>query len=154
MANPRTPTHLKLVTGNPGKRAMPKNEPKPKRKMPARPPHLSEGAKKAWNQLSKLLFRMGVLTEADGFALEQLCETRAEILEAQQTIAEEGRYQHVTTKAGGEMIRLHPAVTQKGDAERRYRAWLNEFGLTPAARSKVKAAEENDPEDPTEKYFA
>ena len=36
-----TPTHLKLVKGNPGKRKLPINEPKPARDFPDVPHHLS-----------------------------------------------------------------------------------------------------------------
>jgi P27 family predicted phage terminase small subunit len=153
VANPRKPDHLKLVTGNPGKRPISKDAPKPKRQIPSAPAHLSDRAKVAWGMLSVLLDRIGVLTEADPMALEQLCETYADILAARQTIQEEGRYQTVETKAGGVMVRVHPAVSDVADSDRRFRAWLNEFGLTPAARSKVRAADGDEEADPLAKYL-
>ncbi|SPO68124.1 protein of unknown function [Pseudomonas sp. JV241A] len=69
-----TPTELKLVRGNPGKRPINKNEPKPAKRIPSAPGHLSSEGQVAWGRLTVLLDRMGVLTEADGFALERLCD--------------------------------------------------------------------------------
>ena len=68
------PTALRLVEGNPGKRAINKKEPKPKRVIPSCPAHLDDSGKVAWGRLSVLLDRRGVLTEADSAALERLSE--------------------------------------------------------------------------------
>src|SRR3712207_9351656 len=38
----------------------------------------------------------------------------------------------------------HPAVALAADADRRLKSWLNEFGLTPASRSRVSASTEPD----------
>jgi phage terminase small subunit len=35
------------------------------------------------------------------------------------------------------MIRPHPLVAMLADADRRYRGWESEFGLTPASRPRV-----------------
>jgi len=61
----------------------------------------------------------------------------------------------VETKAGGEMERMRPAYSALMDADRRLKAWLVEFGQTPAARSKVKTngAEDGEKEDPAAAYF-
>ena len=40
-----TPTHIKLVSGNPGKRPINRNEPQPKARLPRCPEHLGEVAK-------------------------------------------------------------------------------------------------------------
>ena len=55
-----TPTALNLVTGNPGKRATNKKEPKPRREIPSRPAHLTDEGKVAWGMLVVLLDRTGV----------------------------------------------------------------------------------------------
>ena len=44
----------------------------------------------------------------------------------------------------------YKAVMQ--DADRRIKAWLAEFGMTPSARSRVKA-DGDQPEDAADKYF-
>jgi phage terminase small subunit len=41
------------------------------------------------------------------------------------------------------------------DADRRFKAWLVEFGLTPAARSKVHVQnpDEDEKQDPLQEFF-
>lgn len=155
MASPRPkPTHLKVVAGNPGKRPLNQAEPKPRRERPSPPAHLSARAREAWGYVSALLDRMGVLTEADAVALEQLCEVYAEVIDLRADIAANGRFQTVTTKAGGEMERLRPAYAALMDADRRLKGWLIEFGKTPSARSKVKTDGEGaEQADPAAEFF-
>lgn len=147
------PTALKLVTGNRGKRRLPKHEPKPKRIIPAAPVHLSDRAKVAWGSLSARLDQFGVLTAWDAEALEQLCENYAEILELREDIRENGRFQEVRTKSGDVMERCRPAATLLADAERRFRGMMVEFGLTPSARARVHGNQSDDNSDPAEAYF-
>jgi len=150
-----TPNHLKIVAGNPGRRPLNKAEPKPRRERPSAPAHLSDRARDAWGYVSGILDRMGVLTEADAVALEQLCEVYAETVELRADIAENGRFQTVGTKAGGEMERLRPAYAALMDADRRLKGWLVEFGKTPSSRSKVKSDGEGaENEDPAARFFA
>lgn len=148
------PSALKLVAGNPGKRPLPKNEPKPKRVIPSAPAHLTDGAKLAWGALSTRLDRLGLLTELDAYALEQLCENYAEILVLREDIKTCGRFQTVTTQSGDQMERARPAMTQLNDAERRFKGMMCEFGLTPSARTRVATdGNGNDQTDPAEAYF-
>jgi P27 family predicted phage terminase small subunit len=148
------PTHLRLVTGNAGKRPINKAEPTLSRSIPSPPEHLSPSARVAWGRFSAMLDRIGVLTEADAAALEQVSETYAEIVELRADIAANGRFQTVITKSGDQMERMRPAYSALMDADRRLKAWLVEFGVTPAARSKVKVngADEKQ-EDPAASYF-
>lgn len=145
------PSGMKMLRGNPGKRALPDNEPQPPAGVPDPPEHLSAAAAQAWWRFAATLEQMRVLTKADWAALEGLCETYAELKAAG---AVSRRYQRVKTKSGGYMWRVHPAVSVRQDADRRFRAWLVEFGLTPAARTKVRVRGEEKPTDPAAKYFA
>lgn len=152
---------MKVVTGNPGKRAVNKKEPKPKREIPSCPAYLGDTAKVAWGRLSVLLDRMGVLTEADGAALERLCDCYAEILECRELIAKQGRTYSSIRGFGGEdseieqvLMKANPAVAMLADADRRFKSYLVEFGLTPAARSKVHAKTDDDEkQDPLAEFF-
>jgi P27 family predicted phage terminase small subunit len=148
------PTALKLLTGNPGKRRLPKGEPKPKRVIPAPPEHMTARALTAWGSLATRLDRLGLLTELDALALEQLCENYGEILELRADVADGGRWQVVVTKQGGEMERARPCAMMLADAERRFRGMMCEFGLTPSARSRVTASGDDERDrDPAEAYF-
>src|SRR4051794_7754205 len=106
---------------------------------PRPPAHVSDGARKIWPRLAEMLDSSGVLTKADAIAFEVLCE--ADLLDARAAIKAFGsQYFEATTEAGGRIIRPHPAVAAIRDADRRIRAWLVEFGLTPSARSRVTVA--------------
>lgn len=148
-----TPTELKLVRGNPGKRAINKNEPKPARRIPSAPVHLTNEAQVAWGRLTVLLDRMGVLTEADGFALERLCDCYAEILALRELVDLQGRTYETTSTQGELVLKANPAVAMLADVDRRFKSYLVEFGLTPAARSKVQVKDNDDEEDPLAEHF-
>lgn len=148
------PTHLKLVTGNPGRRNLNAKEPKPKRSRPSPPAHLSDKALESWGYVSGLLDRMGVLAECDAMALEMLCEAYGDYLAARAELKAFGSDTYATeTATGDRMYRTHPSVAQRNDADRRIRAWLAEFGMTPSARSRVKADGQEDQDDPAAAYF-
>lgn len=146
-----TPTHLKVVKGNPGRRPLSPKEPRPERGLPPMPAGLSDEAAAAWGRIGPALDRMGVLTRADGVALELFCEAYADWLTARETVQEEGATYEGQTQFGT-IIRAHPAVAQRADAHRRLESMLREFGLTPASRSKVER-EHGEEADPVERYF-
>jgi P27 family predicted phage terminase small subunit len=149
------PTHLKLVKGNPGKRALPKAEPKVDAAIPKRPAHLSDKAKSAWNVVAPMLAKAKVLSTADAMALELLCEAYSDYLAADKQLKDFGsNYYETKNNSGGVMHRAHPAVAAKRDADRRIKAWLAEFGMTPSARTRISTAVNGEEsEDPAEKYF-
>lgn len=145
---PRKPTHLKLVTGTAQPSRMNPAEPKPRKARPTPPEHLSDRAKTAWGYVSALLERMGVLTEADGLALEGLCECYADRQECRKALRERGSRAYETESVSGSVMhRAYPEVAMIADADRRFRMWLAAFGLSPADRSRVKSdgAQETDP---------
>lgn len=167
MARPRTPTHLKVVTGTAQACRLNPSEPKPKRARLAAPAGLSKRAKSVWAKAAKLLDEMGVLTVSDGLALEGLCEAIADEQEAraslsrpvtielpdeepredgtteritrQVEVAAAGSQTYVTIGKSGPMLRMRPEVAAIADANRRVAMWLAKFGLTPADRSRVGA---------------
>jgi P27 family predicted phage terminase small subunit len=98
---------------------------------------------------------MGVLTEADGLALERLCDCYSDILECRQLIERDGRTYTTEDQNGNILIKNNPAVNQLRAADSQFKSYLVEFGLTPAARTKVNV---DDPdgdkkEDPLASYF-
>ena len=148
------PTVLKLVAGNAGKRKISKTEPKPKREIPSCPAHMSDAGKVAWGRLSVLLDRMGVLTEADSAALERLCDCYSDILLCRESLIADGWTYKTTDNAGNTLIKANPAATQLRAADAQFKSYLIEFGLTPAARSKVHATPDDDKKaDPLQEFF-
>lgn len=148
----RKPTHLKLMEGNRGKRPLNPHEPKPKRVIPSPPAHLTPEALVHWGRFSVILDRMGVLTEADGAALEQVCLLYQELIDLRAAVAKEGRTYQSVNRDGATMGRPNPSVAMLADTDRRFRGWLSDFGLTPTARTRI-VSEVEGTSDPAERYF-
>jgi P27 family predicted phage terminase small subunit len=147
------PTHLKLIQGNPGKRSLNDAEPNPPRGVPSPPDHMTSAAKEAWNRLAPLLDQMGILTIADALELERLCECLAEVQECREVLQRLGGTYETKNLAGERMYRSRPEVARLADADRRFRSYALEFGLTPAARSQVRVTVGCTP-DPLDRYFS
>ena len=140
---PKRPTQLNLLRGKPGKRAVNKSEPIGTRGIPKCPTWLSPKAKQAWKEMGGLLDDMRVLNLEDKFALELLCHTYSIWRTASNVINRRGPKGGLTYKAKtehGERFLARPEVAIEADSWRRIKSMLSEFGLTPAARSKVKAS--------------
>jgi P27 family predicted phage terminase small subunit len=101
-----------------------------------------------------MLEGMGVLTRADGLALESLCEAVADLRTAREALAIRGDVSYAVVTENGVIRRPQPEVAMIGDADRRVRAWCAAFGLTPADRVRVaRAICKGDDADPAERYF-
>ena len=85
------PTHLKLVTGNPGKRALNENEPKPELSLPSPPPHLDDEAKVEWGRVSERLYALGCLAEIDRAALAAYCQAYSRWVRAESRDCRDGK---------------------------------------------------------------
>ena len=82
--------------------------------------------------------RQLVLGLEDSDALANLASVLVEIEEDQVLLHSLGSPYYVPNEENG-MIRAHPAVNRISVNRQRAQALLGEFGLTPAARSKVSA---------------
>lgn len=132
---PRKPTALKVLEGNPGKRALPKGEPVASGGAPAAPKHLSKPAREEWDRLSPSLDRLGLLTKNELAAFAAYCELYAEWVKAKQVIQRKGMtYLHKG------LHRVRPEVRIAKDAVKELRQYANQFGLSPSARAKVSSA--------------
>lgn len=146
---PPKPTHLKILSGNPGKRPLPENEPKPTPIAPKPPSWLDREAKREWKRLSRELERLGLLTAVDGTAFAAYCQAYSRWRQAEEAIRREGMV--VTTESGYPMP--HPAVKIAEKAMQLIRAFCTEFGLTPSARARMALPGRKDEEDPFEEYL-
>lgn len=132
---PPKPTALKVLQGNPGKRALPKNEPKPTAKVPACPMWLHPVAKKEWRRIVPELKRLGLLTCVDGAALEAYCQSYARWVEAEQLMLERGT---TVFKTPSGYLQQLPQVSIAQKYAALCKAFLTEFGLTPASRTRIQ----------------
>lgn len=154
MAAPKpTPTALRLIKGNPGKRAINKLEPKkiaPSIKVPS---HLDPIAKTVWKKTAKTLDELGVLSDTDLQTFENYCETYARIRRLRAELKELGGTTYKSVKPDGEVLwKAYPQVAQLDSAERNFRSFAVELGLTPSARTKVQVKDKKDENDPLAKY--
>lgn len=159
---PRKPTNLKLLHGNPGKRALPENEPKPKPIAPACPSWINTGGKKMWKRLAPELERMGLLTNVDGEAFAAACHNYGLWVECERFFKEKirdpetgednprGRTYVYINNGGGANITERPEVKIGQRALADFRAFCTEFGLTPASRTRIDVKPLDGAVDPME----
>lgn len=145
-----TPTAIKELEGNPGKRPLNENEPKPMKKAPACPKWLEPEAKKEWRRLAKQMESIGILTEVDMAAFASYCQAYARWKEAEEFISQHGSI--VKTPSG--YWQQVPQVSIAQTYNKIMTKLAAEFGLTPSSRSRIIAGEgERSTEDAMEELL-
>ena len=127
------PTRLKVLTGNPGKRALNHDEPRPEPPVPECPPELSERAQAEWNRLRGEPATLRVLTNLDRAALAAYCGAYALWAEATEAIQKFGAM--VKSPTGYPIQSPYVSIANR-QAEIMIRI-AGEFGFTPASRSRI-----------------
>ena len=130
-----TPTALKVLEGNPGKRKLNDREPQPLKKAPSCPAWLELEAKKEWRRLAKQMEAIGILTEIDRAAFAGYCQAYARWKEAEEFISQHGTI--VRTPSG--YWQQVPQVSIAQTYLKVMNKFAEQFGLTPAARSRIIA---------------
>lgn len=147
---PAKPTALKELAGNPGKRALNKAEPKPTAKRPSCPKHLVGEARREWTRMSKQLFDLGLLTEIDRAALAGYCQAWARWVQAEEEMSKKDFKMISLTDSGYPVV--SPWMGIATQAMKQMLRFLTEFGMTPAARSRVTVNKESEA-DPYEEFL-
>ena len=130
MANPRKPTALRLLSGNPGKRPIPAAEPTYEPCDTTMPDWLTGEAAALWDKLAAALHVNGMLTHASKDTLAAYCSVLGAFID--------GR------RAGGEIdIKLLQQI----------RMMAREFGFTPSSQASVSAPAKQDPKDDKARFF-
>lgn len=127
------PTAMKQLEGNPGKRQLNNNEPKPKFKAPPCPKWLEDEAKKEWRRLVRQMEQLGVLTEVDMAAFAGYCQAYARWKAAEEFITNHGAI--VKTPSG--YWQQVPQVSIAQQYLKQMSKFCEQFGLTPASRSRI-----------------
>src|SRR5215213_7942443 len=164
MGNPRKPTALKELQGTFRKDRANPSEPRPHRVIPQPPSHLSASVKAAWRELADIADGLGVLTEGDPAALEAMAGAFADLRAARASLdapleiksrdgntlamAKAGERYYWTGGRGMPVRRVRPEIADIADADRRFLAWCQRFGMSPADRARVSVAEKKDEDDP------
>lgn len=157
MGRPKTPTALKLVAGNPGKRALNKQEPDPDYLQDLTPPAwLGPDAVQVWNEMAPVAAKAKLLTEVDVQAFAMGCVAIAQ-------------YRLATKRTGDDVVKRKVAVDDKGNAlsdadgnpvyaGEHLNPWamaqsmtfkqamfvFDKFGMTPQARTRIAVQPQGD----------
>jgi P27 family predicted phage terminase small subunit len=143
------PTHLKLVTGNPGKRAINRNEPRLESALPTAPEHLSAAAKAKWAALAPELHQSGLLTRVDGDMLAVYCSAWADLAGLELQLH---RYGMMLRGKDGTPY-PNPYFYMRNKAANIVHKFGIELGMSPSSRSRVTVGVEPAKEDPAHKYI-
>jgi P27 family predicted phage terminase small subunit len=131
-----TPTRLKVLSGNPGKRPLNKNEPKPKPQRPSCPSWLCKDAKKEWRRVVDELEAIGMLTKIDMASLSGYCQAYARWKQAEEFIDKHGTVYPVNQETNI-IFKQFPQVNVAKTYLQQMRLFCSEFGLTPSSRSRL-----------------
>jgi P27 family predicted phage terminase small subunit len=142
------PTKLKLLEGNPGKRKLNKNEPRPANISSTCPDWLLDGAKKEWKRLSPQLEALGILTDIDRAAFAGYCQSFAKWKAAEQFLKKHGTtYKIPKRDRDGNVVSVYmapfPEVAIARASLEQLRQFAAEFGLTPSSRGRLSLAGED-----------
>ena len=144
------PTALKVLEGNPGKRPLNTDEPKPKKKAPKCPSWLEPEAKKEWRRMVKTLETIGVLTQVDAAAFAGYCQAYARWKEAEEFLSKHG----TIFKTPSGYIQQVPQVSIAQTYLKIMKDFCSEFGLTPSSRTRISVnTTESDADDPMEEIL-
>lgn len=132
------PTALRELAGNPGHRPLNKREPRFSADVPTRPGWLLPEAKREWARIVPELQRLRLLAVVDRAALVNYCQWWARYVEAEKILSAQGLT--ILCPSGYMQQRPEVAIAQK--AAQIMKAFLIEFGLTPASRSRIAVPEE------------
>ena len=141
-----TPTHLKLVRGNPGKRALPKKG----TEIPvvveeiAPPPFLSDDAKVEWGRMLQALVALKLVSSLDRAAFAAYCQAYGRWAQAERALgAMRERDPHsagLLVKTTGDNIVQTPLVGIANEAMADMVRYAAEFGMTPSARVRLNGS--------------
>ena len=138
-----TPTALKLLRGNPGKRPMNDNEPvfDSADSVPEPPAGLGVAAASHWVKMAGLLHPQGLLTVADYDALARYCEVYARWAEAQKELSTHG----LLVKAQNGFPVQSPYIAISNKCVELLNKIGAEFGLTPSTRTRISVPKPEKP---------
>jgi P27 family predicted phage terminase small subunit len=135
------PTRLKLLTGNPGKRALNMDEPQPEPAIPDCPPELGDVAKREWDRLVGELATLRIVTNLDRAALAAYCNAYALWADSIGAIQ---KYGTMVKSPNGYPVQSPYIAIANRQAEIMLRI-AAELGFTPASRSRIATPSPTEP---------
>jgi len=121
----------------------PANIPRPKPELPRMPTGLTDEAKREWRRVARPLFDLGLLTELDKNTLALYCELVGRYERAQAVLLEKGD----TFIQPNGVPKQRPEYYIMKDCLKEIRAFIKQFGLSPAARMRMELPEPQEPDE-------
>ena len=157
------PTALRVLNGNPGKRALPSGEATPGRGAPPMPAFIAENdvARGEWERVVPALDKIGVLTCVDGAILEAYCICYAHWRQHEEALraynaSNDGHVFNTSTQEGREYLQVLPQVSILLKYEAMMHSLMAELGLSPAMRTRIVGpppGEEKESNDRLKTFF-
>ncbi len=139
------PTKLKVIQGTYRKDRASTNEPKPEQTVPKCPTFLKGEARREWRRITAELIKLKLLSEIDRAALAAYCTNWEMYVEADKIIRKEGMT-CITPKGH---VQQRAEIGIRNRAMLQMKAFLSEFGMTPASRTRISVPEERiNPDNP------
>ena len=127
----KTPTALTLVRGNPGRRKLPVNEPKPPITCPDPPDYLVDVAKVEWHRVCPRLADLGLMSDIDIAVLAAYCGAYGDLVAATEN--QSGKSTVMKTHNGNWV--QSPFVSMIRQSRQDMVRFAAELGMTPSARA-------------------
>ena len=151
-------THLKVVTGNPGRRPLNKNEPKVAAGPPYPPAHLYAEAKTEWRRISKHLYAIGVLTVLDRAPFAAYCQAYGRWVRAERSLEKMAEEDPKTlglavSTSNGNLVQ-NPLVGTANKALELMLKAASELGMMSPGRSRIEVPDKAKATTPAAEFFA
>ena len=101
--------------------------------IPSAPKALSPAAKEVWDEITKVFYTAGVITQVDRTLVAVLCDSICLYRTAQRDIEKTGMT-YESTGRWGTVSKSNPAISVRDNCVREIISIFRQFGLTPAAR--------------------
>lgn len=148
------PTVLRMLQGNPGKRALNHEEPAYGPGAPDKPAFLDDFASEEWDRLTEMLVSARVVTKGDSGILIVAADAYSQLRQCQEFLKKKSSLSYDASSVnGGTSYKPYPEVAQRNMARRQYQAALSELGLSPSSRSKIKTLPEPPKPKGTAQFF-
>jgi P27 family predicted phage terminase small subunit len=153
------PTALKVLNGNPGKRALNLADGvNPRVEIPPAPKHLSPEARKEWKRVTPILEELGLISGLDRAALGMYCQCVGRLAELETAfngkvkLLQEQKSLDYADAVYQVSMSTHKGYSQQSVIVQLIRStrhevhrYLMHFGLSPAARARVQPSNYVDP---------
>lgn len=143
------PTAIRILEGNPSRRPIRNNEPKPEQVTPICPSWLDKDGRAEWHRVVPQLEKMGVLAKIDRGALALYCDAWSQFLAVRVMLQSEG----MTYSLANGYVQQRPEVSVYHKLQAILKSWTHEFGLTPSARGRMTVGDKAEDADPFEAFL-